>query len=37
MKKKIYLSGAMGCYLGTKEEGYAETWRKRNRKRISVN
>lgn len=36
MKKKIYLSGAMGCYLGTKEEGYAETWRKETEKEFQL-
>lgn len=36
MKKKIYLSGAMGCYLGTKEEGYAETWRKEIEKEFQL-
>ena len=27
-KKKIYLSGAMGCYVGTEEENYPKKWRK---------
>ena len=36
MKKKIYLSGAMGCYLGTKEEGYAESWRKETEKEFQL-
>ena len=36
MKKKVYLSGAMGCYLGTKEEGYAESWRKETEKEFQL-